>query len=232
MTSRNESAGREACHALQGEGLGVSWFALDVCSAESIAALVTHLKAKHGVIDVLVNNAGIVMEGFDGDVARDTIETNFFGALSVTDALLPLLADNARVAMVSSGMGDRSCMSSSLRERFMQPMDRETLVGLMNKFVEDVANGRHSAEGWPSSAYRTSKIGINKLVEVLAAELEGDPRHLMINAACPGWVQTRMGGPSAPRTVEQGAQTPVWLAMLEPGGPTGGFFRDDQRADW
>jgi carbonyl reductase 1 len=77
-----------------------------------------------------------------------------------------------------------------------------------------------------------SKIGLNKLAETYAAELSGDPRRLVVNAACPGWVRTRMGGPHAPRTVEQGARTPVWLATLPAGGPTGGFFRDEQPASW
>ncbi len=232
LTSRDASAGEEARHALFGEGLAVSWQPLDVCDEESRDALAEALAREHGGIDILVNNAGIVMDGFDGRVARRTIDTNFFGSLAVTDRLLPLMRDAGRIVMLSSGMGDRSSLSSELQARFREPMDRATLCDWMNRFVDDVAAGRHSAAGWPSSAYRVSKIGINKLVETLAAELAGDPRRILVNAACPGWVRTRMGGPSAPRSVEQGARTPVWLALLDDGGPSGGFFRDEQPADW
>jgi NAD(P)-dependent dehydrogenase (short-subunit alcohol dehydrogenase family) len=72
---------------------------------------------------------------------------------------------------------------------------------------------------------------MNALVRVLARELADDPRRIAVNAACPGWVRTRMGGRGAPRSVEQGAQTPVWLAVaLE--GPNGGFFRDERPIAW
>jgi carbonyl reductase 1 len=73
---------------------------------------------------------------------------------------------------------------------------------------------------------------MNALVRVLSGELARDPRRILVNSACRGWVRTRMGGRAAPRSVEQGAQTPVWLARLPEGGPTGGFFRDEQRIPW
>jgi carbonyl reductase 1 len=97
-----------------------------------------------------------------------------------------------------------------------------------------VAADRYTAQGWPQSAYAVSKIGLTMLTGALARELEAqkDPRGILINAVCPGWVQTRMGGASAPRSVEEGAETPVYLALLPKGGPTGGFFRDKAPADW
>ena len=96
----------------------------------------------------------------------------------------------------------------------------------------DVAAGRHRKEGWPSSAYGVSKAAINALALVLARDLEGDPRRILVNSVCPGWVRTRMGGAGAPLSVEDGARTIVWAAMLPEGGPTGGFFRDEAPASW
>jgi carbonyl reductase 1 len=75
-------------------------------------------------------------------------------------------------------------------------------------------------------------MGLDALTGVLARELAGDPRGILVNAACPGWVRTAMGGKSAPRSVEQGAETPVWLALLPAGGPQGGVFEDRRPMEW
>jgi carbonyl reductase 1 len=173
------------------------------------------------------------MRGFDANVAKKTLDVNFFGALHVTEALLPKMRPGGRIVMVSSGLGQISCVSSALRKRLLEPaLTKDELVRLMESFVRDVANGTHAAHGWPSSAYSVSKVGMNALVRVLARELADDPRRILVNSANPGWVRTDMGGASAPRSVEHGARTPVWLATLPAGGPTGGFFYDEKPQDW
>jgi len=207
---------------------------LDVTRAEAIDAFAAALQSREpGGIDAIVNNAGTSLDGFNADVARRTLDANFFGAMRVTDALLPLLRPGGRIVMVSSAMGELSSVGPELRTRFLDPaLARDELVALMEAFVRDVAAGEHARRGWPSSAYRVSKVGMNALTRVLARDLADDPRRILVNAACPGWVKTRMGGPSAPRSVEEGADTPVWLALLPEGGPTGGFFRDRRRVAW
>jgi NAD(P)-dependent dehydrogenase (short-subunit alcohol dehydrogenase family) len=80
------------------------------------------------------------------------------------------------------------------------------------------------------TAYRMSKTAINVITKVLAAELAGT--NILVNSMCPGWVKTRMGGPDAPRSVEEGADTAGWLSTLPDGGPTGKIFRDRQEVSW
>jgi carbonyl reductase 1 len=135
--------------------------------------------------------------------------------------------------MVSSGMGALSGVGAAVRERLERAdLDRTGLLELMESFPRDVAEGVHRRAGWPSNAYAVSKVGLNALTRVLARELAGDPRRIAVNAACPGWVRTRMGGRGAPRSVAEGARTPVWLALLPPGGPSGGFFRNERAIAW
>jgi len=241
VTGANRGLGAEIARQLGGRGLRVvatsreprdGFATLDVTRAEHVEAL-AHRLAGEGGLDVLVNNAGVSLDGFDADVARRTLDVNVRGAMRVTDALLPGMRDGGRVVMVSSGMGELSGVRGEVRERFADPeLDRAGLLALVESFVRDVAAGTHARRGWPSSAYSVSKIAMNALVRVLARELAGDPRRILVNAENPGWVRTRMGGASAPRSVEDGARTAVWLALLPEGGPTGGFFRDERPIPW
>lgn len=237
MASRDEAAGLSACRALEAEGLSVRHHSLDVTREESVRALAAFIEAEHGGLDILVNNAGVALKGFNAEVARTTLDVNFFGALRLTDALLPLMKSQGRIVMVSSGVADLTGLPDPLRSRLAAPaaapgvssgpgLTRDELIGLMRRFVAEVAAGTHEASGWPSSAYRVSKIGLNALTRILASELAGDARAILCNAACPGWVRTDMGGPHASRSAAEGAETPVWLASLPSGGPSGGFFRD------
>ena len=239
-TSRDVAAG----HAVARK-LGVRFVTLDVTQQASIDALPEQLgldmsvnqadPTSHGRggIDILINNAGISMQGFDSSVARHTLDVNFFGALRVTHRLLPAIRAGGRVVMVSSGLGAAGVLAPALRSRFLDPMlARDELVALMESFVRDVAAGVHAEKGWPSSAYRVSKVGLNALARVLSRELRGDPRRILINAGSPGWVRTAMGGSGAPRSPAEGARTPVWLATLADGGPTGGYFEDQREVLW
>lgn len=234
LTSRVPERGQEARDQLAARGLAVEAFTLDVCDAAGIEALARHLEATHGGLDMLVNNAGVAMSGFDAEVVRVTVDTNFSAPLALYERLLPIMRPGGRVVMVSSGMGDRSALSEDLAARFDGDLTRAELIALMGEFVDDVVQGRHEAKHWPSSAYRMSKLGLNKLTEILAAELDaaGNPKRILVNAACPGWVRTEMGGPHAPTSPEEGADTPVWLALLGDDGPQGGFFRERQPITW
>ncbi len=207
VTARDLKKAETAASKLQAERLTADAQALDVTSDESVREFASWLKAKHGSLSVLVNNAGVfpglgdmpkggftVSLSFTVPMLRDAMEANAFGAFRVIQALAPLLKPGACIVNVSSGMGQLSEM-----------------------------NG-----GYP--AYRMSKTAMNALTKLLSEELA--PRKIRINSVCPGWVRTEMGGEQAPRSVEEGAGGIVWAATLPDDGPTGGFFRDGKRLDW
>lgn len=227
FTGREASVVEAHAAAARADGHDAVALALDVTNGESVAALRAFVGARP--IEILVNNAGIAMKGFDAEVARRTLDTNYRGALRVTDALAPSLAPGARVVMVSSRMGQVSCLSRALASRFTDPaLDRPGLESLVQSFVDDVAAGVHAERGWPTSAYSVSKAAMNALTRILARELPG----ARVNAVCPGWVRTDMGGRSAPRSLDAGAASILWATTVPLAGPTGGFFSDGAHVDW
>jgi len=203
LASRDAAKGEAAVKKLQKQSFIVCFAHLDVASENSVKAFADGIEKHYGRCDVLVNNAGVMLDPRGSRVLdsrvetwRDTFETNLIGPLRLVQLLVPLMKQNGygRIVNVSSGQGQISDMGA----------------------------------GTP--AYRVSKTALNALTRTLAAELKGSG--VLVNSMCPGWVKTDMGGASAPRTVEQGADTAVWLATLPDDGPTGGFFRDRKPIPW
>jgi NAD(P)-dependent dehydrogenase (short-subunit alcohol dehydrogenase family) len=175
---------------------------LDVSDPDSIAAFVARVE---GPLDVLVNNAGV----YTGS-PRDIWAVNVRGPLLLTRALAGKLARGARVVMVTSGLGDLSNQAESLRQKLEDPrLTIDDILGLCER---------------PAGGYGPSKAALNALTRLFARELP----NARVNAVCPGWVRTDMGGPGAPRSVEQGAASVLWACRLAADGPTGGLFRDGQ----
>ena len=228
LTARSADDAKRAAASLKNDG-SVRPEQLDVANAASVQAFEELARAQLGPVDALVNNAGVSLNGFDLNVVRGTLAVNFFGALRVTQALQPLVADGGNIVMVSSGMGELSAYSGALRARFLDPaLDVAGLIALVGEFESAVAAGTHTAQGWPSSAYRVSKAALNALTRILAKQ----SARVHVNSICPGWVKTDMGGRSASRTVETGAKGIVWAATLGSDGPHGGFFRDGKAIAW
>jgi carbonyl reductase 1 len=226
LTARDRGEGEASARAI-----GAEFRPLDVTDAGSIATLASGLTADGVRIDVLVNNAAVALDGFDGAVARKTIDANVHGPMRVTEALLPLIPDGGTVVMVSSGVGELSALPPRLRVEFVSPnLTRAGLVTLVEAFVAAVERGSYREAGWPGSAYRVSKVALNALTRILAGELA--PRRIKVNSVCPGWVRTRMGGASATRDVTAGAKSIVHAATLPADGPTGTFFRDGRKIAW
>jgi len=208
--ARDQDKGIAAHKQLQSEGLESHFILIDVARAISIEAAIGKIKDDFKRLDILVNNAGIMIDTqsgileLDPAVFHNTLTTNVFGPLLLAQACIPLMKAN--------GYGRIVNMASTL--------------GSLN----DISNPDSPYGTVLSPAYRLSKTLLNGITALLANSLHGT--NILVNSACPGWVRTDMGGDQAPLTPEQGADTPVWLATLPAGGPTGGFFRDRQPIPW
>ena len=178
------------------------WRVLDVGNDASVQQFFEWLKTTHGRLDVLVNNAGRIYGGH-GSSVRDT----------TADILMEAISNNA--------IGAFRMMQMAL------PMMTEGGYGR----IVNVSSGMGALSDMGSGAvpYRVSKTTLNALTLLAAQEAATSVK---VNAVCPGWVRTDMGGQSAPRDVETGARGIVWAAVLPDSGPTGGFFRDGKRVDW
>jgi NAD(P)-dependent dehydrogenase (short-subunit alcohol dehydrogenase family) len=206
LTSRNAEKGEAAATRLRGEGLDVRHQQLDVADDEGIARLAEFVRGEFVRLDILVNNAGIV-RGKDEprEPAMRTFQATAAGLREVLAINLigPFLLCQALIPLMQ-GRGRVVNVSSGMGQ------------------LADMAGG------FP--AYRISKAGLNALTRIFASELEGTG--VKVNAVCPGWVRTDMGGANAARSVEKGVATTVWLATLPDDGPSGGLFRDRKPIPW
>uniref|UniRef100_A0A9L0T5G0 Carbonyl reductase (NADPH) n=1 Tax=Equus caballus TaxID=9796 RepID=A0A9L0T5G0_HORSE len=210
LTARDTTRGQAAVQQLQAQGLSPRFHQLDIDDPQSIRTLRDFLLKEYGGLDLLVNNAGI------------TYKSRVVNMSSIM-SLLAL----------------KNCSPELQRKFTSETITEEELVGLMMKFVEDTKNGVHIKEGWPdvmAMAYAVSKMGITVLSRIYARRLSEQRRgdKILLNACCPGWVKTDMGGPEAIKTPEEGAETPVYLALLpsDAKGPHGEFVMEKKVEKW
>lgn len=200
MVGRNENELLKASKATASSEA----FIADLENENDIQKIINHVTVKFGVLDLLINNAGIYIDeskdqnnfGYKDSVMLKTLAVNTLAPFRLMKGLLPLMQKNGygRVVNVSSGLGSFHGASANCL------------------------------------AYSVSKSSLNMLTKLFASEVDG--KNLKINSICPGWVKTDMGGSGAPRTIEEGISGMIWAATLDEGGPNGGFFRDGKPIDW
>jgi NAD(P)-dependent dehydrogenase (short-subunit alcohol dehydrogenase family) len=202
LAARDKEKGEAAAARIREMGLSVHALGMDVADPASVRAAAAAFGEESGRLDVLVNNAGILLDGkeavvkTDAAVLEDTFRTNVVGAILASQEFLRYLkkCPDSRIINVSSGSGSLSKMAAY------------------------------------APAYSISKAALNAATRQLSAALQADG--IAVNSVCPGWVRTEMGGPGAPRSVEQGAEGIVWLAMDAPQELTGHFVRDRETIAW
>ncbi len=169
-------------------------------------------------------------------VHLDLEDPETFGPALTKAEGIDVLINNAGVLLERSMMEDPEGFETSMQVMVHGPYH---LIGACRPHMQSQGWGRivNVSSGWGAfsegmegpGAYGVAKAALNALTFALPRDL---PKGVKVNAMCPGWVHTRMGGASAPRTPEEGADTALWLARLSDDGPTGGFFRDRTPIAW
>jgi NAD(P)-dependent dehydrogenase (short-subunit alcohol dehydrogenase family) len=202
LTSRNSETGHEAVQKLKDSHLDVSYVVMDITNDASILKAAATVSEQYGRLDVLINNAGIYLDENQKLVNMD-----------------PSILEKT---LATNFFGAYHVIRS-----FMPLMEKQSYGRIINVSSEYGTMSEMSSSG--VGAYKLSKLILNGLTQLIAAESEND---IKINAVDPGWVSSGMGGPSAPRTPEQAARSIIWLATIGPEGPSGGFFKDGKQIAW
>lgn len=207
--SRDEARGQQAVGELTADGADARFVQLDVTDGSSIRAAAKWIETEFGRLDVLINNAGIWVEGMAPpeqvtvDQLRATYEVNVYGVVAVTNALLPLLRKSAAARIVN--------VSTELSSLALH------------------ADPQHHVSGMRLLAYNSSKTALNAITLMYANDLREDG--ILVNAAYPGFVATDLNGHRGVLGVEAGAKASVYLATLPDDGPTGVFIGDNEGSD-
>jgi len=203
LGARRPEAGRKTAAELALAGSAVEFLELDIADDAGITRAGRELAERVDHLDVLVNNAGILE---DGDASVREVAAGVVRRTFATNALGPLLVTQA-----------------------MLPLLLKAPAGARVVNVSSGAGALNDMTSW-APAYSISKTALNAVTCQFAAALR--THQIAVNSACPGWVRTDMGGAGATRTVEQGADTIVWLATEAPASLTGRFVRDRQVIEW
>lgn len=205
LGSRDLSKGRRALKSIRGvKEDNIQPIKLDITDFSNIESVAKNVKDKFGRLDILVNNAGILLDETDFPSRTDL---NVAMKTFETNVLGAWKLCQAFVPMMK-------------KRNYGRIVNMSSGAGQLASLVEDLY----------APAYSLSKSSLNALTIMFARELKGT--NVLINSMSPGWVRTNMGGNNAPRSVEQGADTAVWLATLPDGGPSGDFFEDRKRIEW
>lgn len=247
LTARNEERGKAALQSIHNDpqlkkakalradgGLAdVEYLPLDIDSTESIDTFAATIKKKHPEgIDMIINNAGVALNGFDANVVKQTLHCNYYGTLNITQQILPRIRDGGRLVNVASEVGSLgSGYASEIVSRFRKAEKTEQVTQLMEEFQTAVSNQSWQSQ-WPSAAYKVSKSGVIGMTGTIASEAAKTGTKTLINSCCPGYVKTDMTKGGGMKTPDEGAQTPVLLALGDIGGSNGKFWVREKITEW
>lgn len=202
LTARSDDKGKKAEQELKSQCLDVKYHQLDVSDEESVKNIAKFIESNYGKLDILINNAGIFKD-YEGGVLHGDIN-------NIKETL------------------DTNLFGALLVSRHLVPLMQKQNYGRVINISSGM--GQLSDMGGGSIGYRLSKVSLNAMTKILANEVKNN--NILVNTMCPGWVKTDMGGNNAHRTVEQGADTAVWLSISDENQKTGAFFRDRKEIDW
>lgn len=230
MACRDTLEGEQAAGVIKTSAPGeVRVYELDVTDARSVERLALYLRADWERVTGLVHHASTQPASDDPKAVRRMLSVNVFGALRVTDELLPLLGDHGSVVMVSCESGALSAFGSDQSAALGDPsLTRDGLVTQVKRYLSDLRAGRAAEAGWPSSPYQVSKGMLNAVTRILAAELTHADIH--VNAVCPPSRPPSDG--DADESVRAAAQMVHWAARLSEGGPTGALIGEGRYIPW
>lgn len=178
----------------------------------------------------------IIIGGADVDIVQNLFKTNYYGTMAMMKEFLPLIRPAGRLVNVASSDGQLELYSEALKQAFIDASktSTEACSVLMEKFIADTQASKVETEGWPivGYAYCVSKTGEIAATKATAVEAEKHGNEVLISACCPGFVNTDMTNGRGTMTVDEGAKTPVLLALGDIGGVTGGFWKDGVLVEW
>lgn len=219
LTARDIARGEEAVEKLKLSGFNPLFHQLDITDQNSIDTFKDYIKSKHGGLDILINNAGVYASDSlsKAEQAKQNVGVNYFGTLKISEALFPLLRQNAKVVNVSSSAGRlQRIPSTDLQAKFKDPtLTIENLNKLMEQYTKDAEDNTYIANGWGDSAYVVSKVGLSALtiLQQKIFDSEQPNRNISANSVHPGYVDTDMTNHKGPLTIEEGSKGPLFLAL-------------------
>lgn len=246
FTARNVERGNESLKKLTDELKGSKVLAqdgglttfkfhqLDITDPNSRSALRQTIADNHGTegIDLLINNAGIALDGFDAEVVKKTLATNYYATRDMITEFAPAMRKNGRIVTLASMSGHLKGYSDSLVSAFHGADTQVAVDNLMSSFQSAVSAGTNDKDGWKQSAYCVSKAGVIALHRALAKQYSAENAHFLLNACCPGYVDTSMTKHKGHLTLDEGAATPVTLALDDIGGKNGTFWERQKESQW
>jgi carbonyl reductase 1 len=226
LTARNGTRGEEAVRQLRDRGLSPILHLLDVSEDASVTALAETIRTRHGGVDIVISNAAarISPDISQAEQVALFINTNNHGTFRMIRAFGPILKDHARFLVVASAFGSLRNLSPRLHERFdVVTRSLEDIENLMDEYVDLVETGQAKVHQWPEWINVSSKVAQVASAKIMARLMreEASRRGILINAVCPGMVDTEASRPwfadmSSAQTPAQAAVDVVWLATLPP----------------